>query len=237
MMMTMAIVATTVTINNNSMTNNAAVTCANAARLSPHAIPTALFVGSRKVPRQFRPSHLNRGRTWSRPVRFENMEAMPLSHQLRTFADNWRRKAQAYAVDDLTGAFDRFFTLYVVFNRLYAEATYRLAHRGRLNLREPFPDSRAAQGYVIQFCGAETLTRTWEGNENTAAAIREIAEHLHNERSALKLNPMTGDRQPEKDHALGAALHLVVEISRPKAFWKLSMRFAAICFTDRRDLK
>ena len=134
------------------------------------------------------------------------MEAMPLSHQLRTFADSWRGKAQAYPVDDLGGAFDRFFTLYVVFNRLYAEATYRLAHRGRLNLREPFPDSRAAQDYVIQFCGAETLTRTWEEKENTAAAIREIAEHLQNERFALKLNPMTGDRQPEKDHALVAAL-------------------------------
>lgn len=113
---------------------------------------------------------------------------MPLSDQLRTFADNWRGKTQAYAVDDLGGAFDRFFTSYVVFNRLYAEATYRLARRGRLNLRELFPDSRAAQDYVIQFCGAETLTRTWEGNENTAAAIHEIAEHLHNERFALKLN-------------------------------------------------
>lgn len=131
---------------------------------------------------------------------------MPLSDQLRTFADNWRGKTQAYAVDDLGGAFDRFFTSYVVFNRLYTEATYRLARRGRLNLRELFPDSRAAQDYVIQFCGAETLTRTWEGNENTAAAIHQIAEHLHNERFALKLNPMTGDRQPEKDHALAAAL-------------------------------
>jgi pimeloyl-ACP methyl ester carboxylesterase len=48
---------------------------------------------------------------------------MPLSDQLRTFADNWRGKTQAYAVDDLSGAFDRFFTSYVVFSRLYAEAS------------------------------------------------------------------------------------------------------------------
>ncbi|MGA7221846.1 MAG: hypothetical protein WBX16_03235, partial [Candidatus Acidiferrales bacterium] len=134
------------------------------------------------------------------------MKTMPLSHQLRIFADNWRGKAHAYAVDDLAGAFDRFFTSYVVFNRLYAEATYRLARRGRLNLREPFPDSRAAQDYVIQFCGAERLTRAWEGSADTAAAIDQIAEHLINHRFALKLNPMTGDRQPTKDHALAAAL-------------------------------
>jgi len=131
---------------------------------------------------------------------------MPLSHQLRIFPDNWRGKAHAYAVDDLAGAFDRFFTSYVVFNRLYAEATYRLARHGRLNLREPFPDSRAAQDYVIQFCGAGILTRAWEGSADSAAAINQIAEHLIDHRFALKLNPMTGDRQPAKDHTLAAAL-------------------------------
>jgi hypothetical protein len=131
---------------------------------------------------------------------------MALPHQLRIFCDNWRAKARAYAVDDLGGAFDRFFTSYVVFNRLYAEATYRLARRGHLNLREPFPDSRAAQDYVIQFCGAEMLTRTWEGNGETSAAIDQIQDHLINHRFALKLNPMNGDRQPDKDDALAAAL-------------------------------
>lgn len=50
---------------------------------------------------------------------------MPLSPQLRNFCDSWRRKAAAYAVDDLGDAFDRFFTSYVVFNRLYVEATHR----------------------------------------------------------------------------------------------------------------
>jgi hypothetical protein len=139
MMMTIASVALP-TINDNTITNNAAATAATAARPSPHAIPrlsASTICWIEKVPLQSIPSHFNRRCACSHSVRFENLEAMPLSDRLRTFADNWRGKAQAYTVDDLGGAFDRFFTLYVVFNRLYVEATYRRAHRGRLNLREP----------------------------------------------------------------------------------------------------
>ncbi len=93
---------------------------------------------------------------------------MALSPDLRNFCSNWRAKATAYSTDELAGAFDRFFTSYVAFNRLYAEATYRLAQRGRVNLHERFPDSQAAQEYVVQFCTAETLTRAWEDDPNTA---------------------------------------------------------------------
>ena len=131
---------------------------------------------------------------------------MALSHELRAFCHSWQTKADAYSLEDLGGAFDRFFTSYVVFNRLYAEATYRLARRGRVRLRERFPDSHAAKEYVVQFCGAEMLSRAWEGDPNTAAALREIADQLRERRFALKLDPMTGGRRPEKDRALLAAL-------------------------------
>jgi hypothetical protein len=131
---------------------------------------------------------------------------MALSYELRAFCDNWRRKAEAYPIDDLRGAFDRFFTSYVAFNRLYAEATYRLARHGKIRLRESFPDSRAAQEYVVQYCGAVSLTRSWRGDQTTANSLREIADHLRAGRFALKLNPVTGERRPEKDRELLAAL-------------------------------
>ena len=142
---------------------------------------------------------------------------MALSPQLREFCDNWRGKARAYAVDDLGGAFDRFFTSYVVFNRLYVEATYRLASRSAVRLREAFPDSRAAQDYVIQYCGAAVLTASWEGNASTAAAIHQIAEHLRERRFALKLDPVTGQRRHHKDIALAAALESRGHGQRAKA--------------------
>ena len=67
---------------------------------------------------------------------------MALSPQLRNFCDSWRGKAAAYSLDDLGDAFDRFFTSYVVFNRLYVEATHRLARRGAVRLERS-----------LRFCG------------------------------------------------------------------------------------
>lgn len=124
---------------------------------------------------------------------------MAIAPDLRGFCDRWRAKAVAYSTEEVTGAFDRFFTSYVAFNRLYAEATYRLARRGQIKLRERFPDSYAAQDYVIQYCTADRLTRAWEGAANTSAALREITDHLRARRFALKLDPIFGERMPEKD--------------------------------------
>ena len=97
---------------------------------------------------------------------------------LRRFCDGWRGKARDYSVEEIRGAFDRFFTSYVVFNRLYAEATYRLAQHGQVKLRERFPDSHAAQEHVLHCCGAECLIRAWEADEGSRTALHRIAEHL-----------------------------------------------------------
>ena len=122
------------------------------------------------------------------------------------FCRNWLTKAEAYSSEDISGAFDRFFTLYVAFNRLYAEATFRLARRGQVRLRGRFPDSKAAQEYLLQFCGAEALTHAWESDPNTITALHQIADHLHQGRFALKLDMVTGNRRPAADHELLAAL-------------------------------
>src|SRR5580700_4464885 len=114
---------------------------------------------------------------------------MALPERLRSFCDSWRAKAQGYSVEEIGGAFDRFFTSYVAFNRLYAEATYRLSKRGQVKLRERFPDSQASQGYVLQYCGAASLISSWEGEEVSRNALHRIAENLRERRFSLKLDP------------------------------------------------
>ncbi len=131
---------------------------------------------------------------------------MALSPELREFCDSWRGKAAACSMENINGAFDRFFTSYVAFNRLYVEATHRLARRGQVKLRERFPDPQAAQDYVVQFCTATTLTGAWENSANAAAALHEIADHLRQGTFALKLDPVSGDPRPAKDHELLTAL-------------------------------
>jgi hypothetical protein len=131
---------------------------------------------------------------------------MALSFELESFVENWRAKAHAYPDSDIRGAFDRFFTLYVAFNRLYAEATFRLGRRGQVKLRDRFPDSQAAQEYVVQYCGALTLIQSWEQEADTTASIQQIAEHLRERRFALKLDIVTGERNRDADLELLAGL-------------------------------
>src|SRR5690242_11753558 len=121
---------------------------------------------------------------------------MAISDELANFCANWSRKAEGYSIDEVAGAFDRFFTLYVVFNRLYAEATFRLARSHNIRLGNRFPDARAATDYVIQLCGAEALTAAWEGDAPTFAAYRQLAQHLRDHNFALKLDLVTGERMP-----------------------------------------
>jgi hypothetical protein len=142
---------------------------------------------------------------------------MALPDSLRDFCNAWRAKARDYSVEEIRGAFDRFFTSYVVFNRLYAEATYRLARRGQVKLRERFPDSQAAQEYVLQYCGAEFLMGAWEGDEASRAALHRIVEHLRERRFALKLDPLTGARRPDEDRKLLEALESKGKNRRAKA--------------------
>ena len=142
---------------------------------------------------------------------------MALAEDLRSFCDGWRAKARDYSVEEIREVFDRFFTSYVVFNRLYAEATYRLAQRGQLKLRERFPDSQAAQEYVLQYCGAVFLIRAWEADEGSRTALHRIAEHVREGRFALKLDPVTGARRPEEDANLLAGLESRGSNRRAKA--------------------
>ena len=141
---------------------------------------------------------------------------MALSGELSEFCRNWRAKADLYSPENLRDAFDRFFTLYVVFNRLYAEAAFRLARRDARKLTQ-FRDSNASQDGVLQFCTARVLTDAWESNSNTKEALQQIVEHLRDGRFALKLDMVTGDPNPDADRALLAALESRGRTQRAKA--------------------
>ena len=142
---------------------------------------------------------------------------MALSPELDQFCQSWQAKANA-CQDNLHGCFDKFFTLYVVFNRLYAEATFRLARRGRVNLKDRFPDAQAAQDYLLQYCGAVKLIEAWQNDQLTACALTEIADHIRKGQFALKLNMVTGAQQPTADRRLLKAMQSQDRNPRAKAY-------------------
>jgi hypothetical protein len=131
---------------------------------------------------------------------------MAVSLELATFCGDWRAKANEYD-DDLRGAFDKFFTLYVVFNRLYAEATFRLARRGQVKIgKDRFPDSKGSQEYVLQFCKATRLVDAWRKHPRVNEALQQIAGHLRAGQFALKLDIATGVRILASDQELLKAM-------------------------------
>ncbi|MBU2978801.1 hypothetical protein [Alteromonas sp. C1M14] len=50
-------------------------------------------------------------------------------YSLNNFCDGWLRKAENYRTDRLSDPFDEFFTLFVVYNRLYVEIGKILIHK------------------------------------------------------------------------------------------------------------
>jgi len=126
---------------------------------------------------------------------------MSLSQEFCDFYTNWMDKADQYNFNTLTGCFDKYFTLFVVYNRLYAEATFRLARQNRINLanRTSFPDSQAARSYVVQYIGSNQLISELEHDRDVNNAIEEIKNLIRDERFYIKLNMVSGNRQRDKD--------------------------------------
>jgi len=110
-------------------------------------------------------------------------------------------KAKPRDHQGLNQSFDRFFTLYVVFNHLYAEATLQLSNRGQVQIqnRNRFPDAEAAQEYVVQFLGADRLLQQLNNDPSTQAALGSLQAQVCNGNFSLKLNMVTGEAQPDED--------------------------------------
>ena len=101
-----------------------------------------------------------------------------MNQEIETFCQNWIEKAEAYNDNNLQDVFDKFFTLFVVYNRLYVEATFRMSNRGEINIRNrnSFPDAQAAKNYVIQYLTSRTINEAFNNDENCLRAIERLKE-------------------------------------------------------------
>jgi len=131
-----------------------------------------------------------------------------LTPEFHRFHTRWRAKADEYQCSDLQSAFDRFFTLFVMYNRLYAEVTFHMAREDLLNLkrRTTFPDTAAATDYVLQFIGGSKLVELFEADPASVTAIQSVigllSGPIDGHRFAVKLDMIYGNAQPEADKDL-----------------------------------
>jgi hypothetical protein len=146
---------------------------------------------------------------------------MAISIELHDFVSGWQRKAKRYKVDNLRNCFDKFFTLYIVFNRIYAEATFSLARQFPCQFKTikwtSFPDVDAATAHILQFMNARNYVSGIMADENSASALKEIIRLIRDERFYIKLDMITGNQQRDKDLKLLADLESSNQATKGKA--------------------
>jgi hypothetical protein len=124
--------------------------------------------------------------------------------EIDRFCNKWLNKVDQIEGDDVEEFLDRFFSLYVVFNRLYIQASYELSQREEMNLenRESFPDRQAATNYIVQFYGSKRFLNSLNSNADTKEAILDLIGILDNELFNINIHPITGKPLGESDKEL-----------------------------------
>lgn len=100
-----------------------------------------------------------------------------LSPELNRFCDQWTARANVYGDQSIDHCYDKFFTSFVVFNRLYAEATFELARRGEITLQpnRQLPDKKGATEYTLKTIGTPAFQMLYD---NSLVAHAQIIENL-----------------------------------------------------------
>ena len=149
---------------------------------------------------------------------------MPLPQEFVDFHSSWTAKATSYTDSTARSCFDHFLTQYVIYNRLYCEATLRLSRNADSGIallgKASFPDSSAAKSYVAQFLGAGNLIESLESNDVCLNAIAELKRILVDRQFIVNLHPVTGAWQEGEDDKLLVLLNSTSRAKRADAILK-----------------
>ncbi|WP_110456643.1 hypothetical protein [Shewanella algidipiscicola] len=132
---------------------------------------------------------------------------------LNQFCSAWIRKSERIDLEPLEGVFDRFFTLWVVYNRLYEEAGRYLVHRqhpfyrpfiarrGR-RVYAPPPDKISATKGIVAYVGMGYLRENVFANQNAVEGMNFVNDAVQNGMLYLHEDYETGEPDIERDQEL-----------------------------------
>lgn len=129
---------------------------------------------------------------------------MAISQELNNFYNNWLKKANSYTGNTLNDYYNKAYTLFTLYNRLYSEATFTLAKEGRIKFKEhqTFPDKKGATKYSPQFIGYNHLLDELQSDKLCSDSINLLIKTLKEKRFHVKLSRLYAEPQPEKDEKL-----------------------------------
>lgn len=125
-----------------------------------------------------------------------------------TFINNWLQKADAYPNGEQLSDFDRFFTLFVAYNKLYTQAFAILnSQRGdRGEKLKEYKDRDAATTSVVCYLEGSNIIQPIQQNQRSRDAFTEISDLISHRKFNFSLDTTTGESKPDQDDALSRNL-------------------------------
>ena len=127
-----------------------------------------------------------------------------ISTEFSEFNNRWTNKAEAIQLNDLADYFDRFFTLYVIFNRLYCETALTLERKGVItnDPNRSLPGKKSATEYVIKLLTGPKLVQELEANPSCVQSISTMKTILDNDYRLVLLRGPRADGDKNRDREL-----------------------------------
>jgi hypothetical protein len=98
---------------------------------------------------------------------------VPLTKETEDYITGWKNQVASYVnKDDVIVMFDKFRTLYQIYNRLYNDVSLRLG--------KPQTDKQGATSHVVQYLTANALASSIEANDETKNAELQLSPGTSN---------------------------------------------------------
>jgi hypothetical protein len=148
-----------------------------------------------------------------------------LNWEINQFVNNWMERANEYG-DDEIHCYDKFFTLFLVFNRLYVEAALELNRQGIsvYDRRGYLGDQQCATKHTLAFIGQDRFDALFESY--LSLYVEQVAVLIENQVFFINLKPPEGLRQPTQDRKLVNGLR---SVGKKRALAVLTMIYKIRC--------
>ncbi|MFD2697760.1 hypothetical protein ACFSQ0_07120 [Mesonia sediminis] len=145
-----------------------------------------------------------------------------MTEETEEYIANYKLKYKQIEKDDLASLFEKFNTLYPMFNRLYNDALRNESVKNQ-NLKN-FGDYKKATFFVRDYLGAENIIKDLK-NENQNKSINEIADLINKNVFHINLN----DGQGQEKTDLELATNLLNDDAEIKSKAVLSLIYNVRC--------
>lgn len=118
-----------------------------------------------------------------------------MNHRFTIFYESWLNKAHGYSENSTAEIFDKFISLFIIYNFEYNQIARLLRLQGE-HIYNRYDDRKAATDWVISFIGAQNIADLLD-EQSLSEEVGKIIEIIENERFYIKLN--WGERQRNQD--------------------------------------